>query len=86
MKSIMKITNVNLYVTGSNSKTLSSEIITEFKDKGTKFVLILCLLKNFMIRLKALRLMWKEYFTYSGMPLVVSKKSNEEKVNIICRN
>lgn len=54
---LMKIPNVDLYVTESNSKMLSSEIITEFKDRGTKFVFILCLLKNFMIRLKAIRIM-----------------------------
>lgn len=31
---LMKITNVDLYVTGSNSKMLSSDILTEFKDRG----------------------------------------------------
>ncbi len=32
--SLMKIKNVDLYITGSNSKMLSSDIVTEFRDRG----------------------------------------------------
>ena len=75
----MKIPNVDLYVTGSNSKMLSSEIITEFKDKGwiacSSFVF-----KKFYDSFEGDKNnTWKEYFTYGEMPLVVSKKVMRKK-------
>ena len=76
----MKIPNVDLYVTGSNSKMLSSEIITEFKDRGDEIRVHPLSFKEFYDSFEGNKInAWKEYFTYGGMPLVVSKKSHEEK-------
>lgn len=77
---LMKIPNVDLYVTGSNSKMLSSEIITEFKDRGDEIRVHPLSFKEFYDSFEGDKNnAWKEYFTYGGMPLVVSKKSHEEK-------
>lgn len=77
---LMKIKNVDLYVTGSNSKMLSSDILTEFKDRGDEIhVNPLSYAEFYNAYEGEKRNAWREYFTYGGMPLVLSKKSHEEK-------
>ncbi len=77
---LMKIKNVDLYVTGSNSKMLSSDILTEFKDRGDEIRVAPLSYSEFYEAYQGdRRSAWKEYFTYGGMPLAVSKKTHEEK-------
>jgi len=77
---LMKIKNVDLYVTGSNSKMLSSDILTEFKDRGDEIKVTPLTFKEFYTAYEGeKRQVWREYFTYGGMPAVLSKKSHEEK-------
>ena len=76
---LMKIKNVDLYVTGSNSKMLSSDILTEFKDRGDEIKVNPLTFKEFYAAYDDKRNAWKEYFTYGGMPVVLSKKTHEEK-------
>ena len=77
---LMKIKNVDLYVTGSNSKMLSSDILTEFKDRGDEIKVNPLTFKEFYHAYDGeKRHAWREYFTYGGMPVVLSKKSHEEK-------
>jgi predicted AAA+ superfamily ATPase len=75
---LMKIKNVDLYVTGSNSKMLSSDILTEFKDRGDEIKVNPLTFKEFYTSYAGeKRNAWKEYFTYGGMPVRVSKKTHE---------
>lgn len=77
---LMKIPNVDLYVTGSNSRMLSSDILTEFKDRGDEIRVHPLTYKEFYdAYLGEKRHAWREYMTYGGMPLVLSKKTHEEK-------
>ena len=77
---LMKIKNVDIYVTGSNSKMLSSDILTEFKDRGDEIKVNPLTFKEFSSACDAeKRNAWKEYFTYGGMPAVLSRKTHEEK-------
>ena len=77
---LMKIKNVDLYVTGSNSKMLSSDILTEFKDRGDEIKVNPLTFKEYYAAYDGeKRNAWKEYFTYGGMPVVLSKKTHEEK-------
>lgn len=77
---LMKIKNVDLYVTGSNSKMLSSDILTEFKDRGDEVKVNPLTFKEFYAAYDSeKRNAWKEYFTYGGMPVVLSRKTHEEK-------
>ncbi|NLP47578.1 MAG: ATP-binding protein [Clostridiales bacterium] len=77
---LMKIKNVDLYVTGSNSKMLSSDILTEFKDRGDDIRVNPLTFKEFYDAYKGEKQnAWKEYFTYGGMPVVLSKETHEEK-------
>lgn len=77
---LMKIKNVDLYVTGSNSKMLSSDILTEFKDRGDEIHVNPLSYAEFYNAFEGdKRSAWYEYLTYGGMPLVLSKKNHEEK-------
>ena len=77
---LMKMKNVDLYVTGSNSKMLSSDIVTEFKDRGDEIRVYPLTYKEFHAAFEGEKKhVWGEYYTYGGMPLVLSKKTHEEK-------
>ena len=77
---LMKIKNVDLYITGSNSKMLSSDILTEFRDRGDEIRVYPLSFAEFYTSFKGDKNeAWKEYYTYGGMPLAVMKKTPEEK-------
>lgn len=77
---LMKIKNVDLYVTGSNSKMLSSDILTEFRGRGDEIrVNPLTYSEFYSAYAGDKRYAWREYFTYGGMPLVMSMQTHEEK-------
>lgn len=72
--------NMDVYVTGSNSKFLSSDIITEFRGRGDEIRVFPLSFKEFMEAFPGNKYDgWNEYLLYGGMPLIVSKKSDEEK-------
>lgn len=77
---LMKIKNADIYVTGSNSKMLSSDILTEFKDRGDEIKVYPLSFGEFYEAFEGDKhRAWREYFTYGGMPLVMTKSSHEEK-------
>ncbi len=77
---LMKIRNVDLYVTGSNSRMLSSDILTEFKDRGDEIRVNPLTYSEFYAAYDGeKRHAWRQYYTYGGMPLILSKKTHEEK-------
>ena len=77
---LMKIENVDLYVTGSNSKMLSSDILTEFKDRGDEIRVNPLTFKEFYEAYNGeKRNAWREYFTYGGMPVILLRNTHEEK-------
>jgi len=72
--------NIDVYVTGSNSKMLSKDIVTNFRDRGTEIKLYPLSFKEYypisgLEKADAL----EEYLTYGGMPLAVSEKDESEK-------
>ena len=77
---LMKLPNIDLYVTGSNSKMLSSDILTEFKDRGDEIRINPLTYKEFYnAYIGNKNDAWQEYFTYGGMPVILSKSNHEEK-------
>lgn len=77
---LMKIKNVDLYVTGSNSHILSFDILTEFKDRGDEIWVNPLTYSEFYAAFEGeKRHAWREYYTYGGMPLILSKRTHEEK-------
>lgn len=77
----MKIRNADIYVTGSNSKMLSSDILTEFRDRGDEIHIYPLSYHEFYLAQtdEEKRHAWREYFTYGGMPSLLQKKTHEEK-------
>ena len=72
--------NLDVYVTGSNSKFLSSDIITEFRGRGDQIKVNPLSFAEFLSAFNGDKYeAWNEYVTYGGMPLILSKKNDEEK-------
>lgn len=77
---LMKIKNADIYITGSNSKMLSSDILTEFRGRGDEVRVNPLSFSEFCSAYDGdKRDAWKEYFTYGGMPLVILQKTHEDK-------
>ena len=77
---LMKIKNADVYVTGSNSKMLSSDILTEFRGRGDEIrVNPLSFSEFYNAYTGDKHDALQEYFTYGGMPLVMLQKTHEDK-------
>lgn len=77
---LMKIKNADIYVTGSNSKMLSSDILTQFRDRGDEIrVYPLSFAEFYDVYDGEKRNAWRDYYTYGGLPLVLTMESHEEK-------
>ena len=80
LNDLMGRKNLDIYVTGSNSKMLSKDIVTNFRDRGSEIKVFPLSFKEFypmsgMEKADAL----EEYLTYGGMPLAVLEKDETEK-------
>jgi len=81
---LKKLNNVDLYVTGSNSKMLSVDILTEFKDRGEEIRVNPLTFDEFCSAYEGeSRMAWTEFMMYGGMPFVMSKKGHSEKVDYL---
>ena len=77
---LIKIKNADIYVTGSNSKMLSSDILTQFRDRGDEIRVFPLSFAEFYNAFDGdKREAWLEYYTYGGMPVTLSLASHEEK-------
>lgn len=84
LNSLLHIKNADIYVTGSNSKFLSKDIITEFRGRGDEIHIYPLSFKEFMQvydgdKYEGL----SEYMVYGGLPLVATMKSDEQKVKYL---
>ena len=72
--------NIDVYVTGSNSKFLSTDIITEFRGRGDEIKVFPLTFSEYVESFNGDRTeAWNEYVLYGGLPLILSKKTDEEK-------
>ena len=77
---LRSLPNVDVYVTGSNSKMLSSDVATAFRDRGEEIHITPLTYDEFYAAYpKDKRYAWREFITYGGMPYVLYKESHEEK-------
>ena len=80
LNGFLYIKNLDVYVTGSNSKFLSTDIITEFRGRGDEIKVFPLTFSEYMQAFNGDNYeAWNEYFTYGGMPLILSKSTDEEK-------
>ena len=84
LNSLMHINNIDIYVTGSNSKFLSSDVITEFRGRGDEIhIYPLSFSEYVSVYDGTIDEAWDDYFNYGGMPLILSYKSPDEKANYL---
>lgn len=77
---LLDIKNVDIYVTGSNSKMLSTDVMTEFKDRGDEIHVNPLMYKEFYSAYQGDKShAWQEFVTYGGLPRVMSLKSDKDK-------
>lgn len=77
---LKNLPNVDLYVTGSNSRMLSKDILTEFKDRGEEIRVNPLTFDEFMSAYQGdSRMAWTQFMMYGGMPFVLSKKEHADK-------
>ena len=80
LNSFLHIRNADVYVTGSNSKFLSSDVITEFRGRGDEIRVYPLSFGEMMSAYDGtVDEGWDEYLTYGGLPLVLSQQTPEEK-------
>ena len=84
LNGLLRIDNIDIYVTGSNSKFLSTDIVTEFRGRGEEIRIYPLSYSEFMSAYQGDKLDgWIEYCTYGGLPLVVSMKNDERKMSYL---
>lgn len=78
--------NVDVYLTGSNSRLLSSDINTIFRGRGDEIRVFPLSFKEFSTdRTEPVNELWKEYYTYGGMPALRNHRTPEQKVTYLSR-
>lgn len=80
LNSFLHIKNLDVYVTGSNSKFLSSDIITEFRGRGDEIRIYPLNFREYLSAYTGSREeAWDDYVVYGGLPFILSRKTTEEK-------
>lgn len=80
LNGFLHIQNADIYVTGSNAKFLSKDIITEFRGRGDEIHINPLCFSEFMSVFQGSSLDgWKEYITYGGLPAVALLQTDKEK-------
>jgi predicted AAA+ superfamily ATPase len=78
--------NIDVYITGSNSHFLSSDIKTIFRGRGDEVRVYPFSFKEFCTnRAEPVNELWKEYYTYGGMPGLLRQRAPEQKVSYLQR-
>lgn len=80
MLGFMQKDNADVYVTESNSKMLSSDVLTQFRDRGDEIRVFPLSFAEFYAAYEGeKREAWQDYYTYGGMPATLELKTHEEK-------
>ena len=85
LNSCLHIDNLDTYVTGSNSKLLSKDIITEFRGRGDEIHLYPLSVADYANVHPELSWedAWNQYWKYGGLPYVATLNSDEEKTKYL---
>lgn len=81
---IMKLPNADVYVTGSNSKMLSKDVVTEFRDRGDEIHVCPLTFSEFHAAYKGEKQhAWRDFWYYGGMPYIMHLNTHEEKAKYL---
>ena len=84
LNSLLHIDNADVYVTGSNSRFLSKDIITEFRGRGDEIHIFPLTFKEFMQVYEGdIYHGWADYMLYGGLPLTAAMKTEEQKISYL---
>lgn len=84
LNSLLYIKNIDVYVTGSNSKFLSKDVITEFRGRGDEIHVFPLSFKEFLSGYKGDQYnAFAEYIKYGGLPYILSMNTDEQKVQYL---
>ena len=80
LNSLLHIQDVDVYVTGSNSRFLVKDVVTEFRGRGDEIrIYPLSFQEFFSVRDDDFETVWADYYTYGGLPFVASLNTHKEK-------
>lgn len=84
LNTLLHVRNADIYVTGSNSKFLSKDVITEFRGRGDEVHIYPLTFGEFMQVYEGdIYHGWAEYVVYGGLPLTVIMKTEEQKISYL---
>lgn len=84
LNSYLNVDNADVYVTGSNAKFLSKDVITEFRGRGDEIhMLPLSFGEFFSVYDGDYKMALDEYLTYGGLPQILSYKTEKQKVDYL---
>ncbi len=81
---LMKQENLDIYITGSNSKMLSKDIVTQFRDRGDRIHLYPLSYSEYCRAMEQeSEVTWNDYLTYGGLPRLLNISDEEEKAKYL---
>lgn len=84
LNGLMRLRNVDVYVTGSNSKLLSTDVMTEFRGRGDEIRIHPLSFSEFMQAYEGdVHQGWRDYAVFGGMPLTLSMRTREQKISYL---
>ena len=84
LNGFLHINNLDVYVTGSNSKFLSSDIISEFRGRGDEIRIYPLTFSEYVKGFEGtIDEAWEQYITYGGLPRILSFKTEVDKSNYL---
>ena len=84
LNSFLHIRNADVYVTGSNSKFLSSDLVTEFRGRGDEIRIHPLSFREYCsVYSGSEEEAWDDYVTYGGLPLILTRETPEEKAEYL---
>lgn len=82
--SLMQDKRLDVYVSGSNSKFLSKDVVTEFRGRGDEIHLFPLSFAEYYAAIGGDKYnAWKEYYTYGGLPQILQIENEEKKINYL---
>ena len=84
LNGFLHMKNVDVYVTGNNSKFLSSDIVTEFRGRGDEIRVYPLTFSEFLEAFNGSKEeAWNSYIMFGGLPLILDQKTDEQKRNYL---
>lgn len=86
LNGLMRIRNADIYVTGSNSRMLSTDVLTEFRGRGDEVRVQPLVFSEYMQAYDGDKFDgWLDYYTYGGLPAILERKTDFQKADYLER-